>query len=84
MSRQAWVKRKARLYNTCECEKRITPGDYYWNYKQGKSYCLDCGRKKMNKTTPEEMAKRVLYVCMTENVDPHQLLLALQNKMDLS
>jgi hypothetical protein len=35
-------------------------------------------------TTPEKLAKRVLYDCTVNKIEPHQLLIALQNLMDLS
>lgn len=40
--------------------------------------------KERKEVLVERMAERILYICMTENINPHQLLIALQNRMDLS
>lgn len=81
------------------CEKIIKKGEYYWKH-YGRPYpnCQVCAREKMNRSvkrweakqkekkevTPEKMAERVLYDCTVNKVDPHQLMIALQNLMDLS
>ena len=80
------------------CEKEIKKGEYYWKYMD-RPYpsCQTCARKKMekkkkmweerkkneHKTTPEELAEEVLSMCNRKEILPHQLMLALQNRIDL-
>ncbi len=81
------------------CNNKIKKGEYYWKkYGRPIPFCQVCARKKMDynkkmweerqknvhKTTPEELAEKVLSMCEQKDIHPHQLMLALQNRMDLT